>query len=149
MLSLHLKNTHGRTQVYWVAAKQYTHWQVGLDRAAEFSVVGISESAFPTLGARTKMRRGGDTQIRRRINKQSGSCDPDCQSEGAKSEGQAEGALEDTRMTVHAADHAKNTWGLIHGGRRVGEVRMVGSIEGIPAELEGLSFCQSPVLHDR
>jgi len=69
--------------------------------------------------------------------------------EGALLEREAEGALKDTRITVRAADHAKGTYGLIHGGRRAGEVRMVSGVEGIPAELEGLSFPQSPVLHDR
>jgi hypothetical protein len=80
--------------------------------------------------------------------KQSGQRSPDC---GALHflESEAEGALEETRMTVHAADHAKNTWGLINGGRRVGEVWMVGSVEGISAQLEGLSFHQRPVLHNR
>ena len=36
--------------------------------------------------------------------------------EGAKLEGEAKGALEDTRITVHAADYAKSTRGLINGG---------------------------------
>jgi len=52
-------------------------------------------------------------------------------------------------MAVGAGDYAKDTRGLIHGGRRVAKVGVVGGIEEIPAELEGLVFLQDPVLHDR
>ncbi len=121
-------------------------WQRGTHRSAGAAAGVRRQRVSKSASQRVSESAKNPSQ---RTKKQSGSCDPDCLSEGTKSEGQAEGALEDAGMAVHAADHAENTWGLIHGGRRVGEIRMVGSIEGIPAELEGLSFRQRPVLHDR
>ena len=80
------------------AGQRRAHRSAG---AAEVSGSKSSESArapsFSAFFAEEVERANPANPVLRRTKKQSGSCDPDCQSEGAKSEGQPEGALEDTR----------------------------------------------------
>ena len=86
------------------AWERRTHRGAGAAEEAAASQGSASQRASPcpihfrpSCGNGREGHRNSSDPFLQRIKKQSGSCDPDCQSEGAKSERQAESALEDSR----------------------------------------------------